>query len=136
MSFRLPESQDLAAIARGGRDDPARELLERCIVSAEHRGTACAARELPPSIVAAIEDEMARADPYADTRLALECPACGHAWTLAFDIASFMWRELEARALAIVRDVHALASAYGWSERDIVQMSTAKRAVYLELAGA
>jgi hypothetical protein len=31
-------------------------------------------------------------------------------------------------------DVHALASAYGWREADVLAMSPMRRQVYLELA--
>ncbi len=81
---------------------------------------------------------MAQADPLAETRLALECPSCAHAWEESFDIAGFLWEEIEARARRIVFDVHALASAYGWTEAQILALSAVsrRRALYLEMARA
>ena len=39
-----------------------------------------------------------------------------------------------ARAGALLHEVHRLASAYGWSETDVLAMSAMRRGVYLELA--
>ena len=36
----------------------------------------------------------------------------------------------------ILREVHTLAAAYGWSEAEILALSPARRRVYLELAAA
>jgi hypothetical protein len=33
-------------------------------------------------------------------------------------------------------DVHALASAYGWSEREILALSDTRRRLYLEMVSA
>ena len=49
-------------------------------------------------------------------RLAIECPACGRAADVPFAIATFLWREVDAWARRTLREVHALARAYGWSE--------------------
>jgi hypothetical protein len=35
-----------------------------------------------------------------------------------------------------MRDVHQLASAYGWSEHDILTMSAGRRQLYLELVAS
>ena len=40
-----------------------------------------------------------------------------------------------AQASALMRDVHALATSYGWSEADVLDLSPRRRAVYLDLAG-
>ena len=78
---------------------------------------------------------MAAADPQADVELALSCPACGHAWPAAFDIASFLWTEVDAWARVLLHEIHALASAYGWREADILALSPRRRRAYLELIG-
>ena len=76
---------------------------------------------------------MAEADPQADIQLALSCPACGHQWLSTFDIVSFFWSEINAWAYRILREVHILASAYGWREADILAMSPYRRQLYLEM---
>ena len=131
LRFRPPTCGDLAAIAgEGGLESTRDALLERCIVDR------VSVEALPDETVAELVAGIVRADPQADVELALRCPSCAREWRSPFDIVSFLWREVEARALALVRDVHALASAYGWSEAEILALSAARRAAYLELADA
>lgn len=136
IAFRPPNSVDLAAL--DAEPDAARRegaLFERCIVAARRDGAAVAAFDLPSSVVALVEEHMARADPQADARLAMRCPACDHCWESLFDIVSFFWSEIEAWALRALHDVHVLASAYGWSESDILALSPRRRQFYLQKVG-
>ena len=41
-----------------------------------------------------------------------------------------------AGAAGLLREVHAIASAYGWAENDVLRMSASRRARYLGLIGA
>ena len=52
-----------------------------------------------------------------------------------FDIATVLWTELAGLARSLIEEVDALASAYGWSEREILALSGRRRRAYLELAG-
>jgi hypothetical protein len=124
--FRLPDSLDLLAATVPG--DPAgtrRALLERCLAGPQ-------AGELPPEVVEAIEARMAEADPQADVRLAVTCQVCSHGWEAAFDIATYLWAEVDAWATRTLYEVHLLAAAYGWRETDILALSLARRRFYLE----
>jgi hypothetical protein len=76
---------------------------------------------------------MAEADPGAWIELALGCPGCGEEWSAPFDIVSFLWAEVEARARELLEEVHALASAYGWGEGEVLALSPERREAYLEL---
>jgi hypothetical protein len=58
--------------------------------------------------------------------------ACGHE-TTQLDTAALLWDEITARAGALLHEVHRLASAYGWSEAQILALSPARRARYLAL---
>ncbi len=44
------------------------------------------------------EHAIEAADPWADLAVGYQCPACGHAGEAAFDIASYLWEEIEAHA--------------------------------------
>jgi len=135
VQFRLPNSRDLAAAAASGDVENGRRLLvERCVLAAR-RGDDEPADDLPAEVVAVLAEQMAQADPQGDVRLSLACPACGHEWQAAFDIVSFFWSEIHAWAQRILHEVHALASAYGWREGDILAMSPWRRQAYLELVG-
>lgn len=125
---RLPTAGDLVEIERAEDVASARlELLRRCRVGG-------GSDPLGDEVVAAVAARMADADPQADIRLALDCPGCGTEWEEPFDPVSFFWQELDAWALRLVRDVHELASAYGWSEEDALAIPAARRRLYLELA--
>jgi hypothetical protein len=134
LCFRLPTAGDLVAIAGADDVDEAERLLVvRCVLAGDS-GRAPAPERLPEEAIRELADGMAEADPQADVELALRCPACGGAWRSPFDIASFLWREVAARARTLLRDVHTLAAAYGWSETDILALSPGRRQAYLDLA--
>lgn len=135
VQFRSPNSFDLFAIADSKDVTEGRDLLlQRCLLLAEHNGEEKAPRELPAGVIAAIVERMAEADPQADVQLAFSCPLCEHRWQAAFDIVSFFWSEINAWAYRTLRDVHALASAYGWHESEILSLGPARRRVYLEMS--
>jgi len=132
--FRLPNSLDLAAIP--GEADPSEirgQLLKRCLCAAHRRGREIDVNQLPPGLLAAVVDQMAQADPQANVQLALGCPQCRHQWQAPLDIASFLWSEIRAWAGRLLREVHQLASAYGWSEAEILALTPARRQAYLEM---
>jgi hypothetical protein len=137
LQIRLPNSTDLSAIAaEPGADRQRRLLFERCLIVARRDGQPAPPRELPPETIDAVAERLAEADPQADVQIAISCPFCGNGWQSAFDIVTFLWSEIEAWACRILRDVHTLASAYGWCERDILALSPARRQFYLEMVGA
>lgn len=134
--FRLPATADLLAIPDGADGDAARAvLIGRCVIEAlDAAGNSVAPQALPSAAIPAISAEMARADRQAIVDLALECPACGHGFAAAFDIASFLMAELHGWAQRLIADVAALARAFGWREADVLALSPVRRQLYLELA--
>lgn len=128
LRFRLPTSADL--LDGGGVEPPAARrdrLLERCLLAGRDH--------LPDHVIDAVLARMTEADPLADIQFALACPACGHTWQSSFDIVAFFWREIHAWVRGLLREVHTLASAYGWSESDILALSPTRRRLYLEMVG-
>jgi hypothetical protein len=127
--FRLPTLEDLAAIGEAPSPEAAaRQLLRACIAEPEDVAYEPASE--------AIFARMAALDPLADAMLELSCEACGGRFEQAFDIASFLWCEIEARAARTLADVHTIARNYGWSESAILAMSPARRQAYLDLIGS
>jgi hypothetical protein len=136
INFRLPNSNDLAAVVPG--DDIAtqkRRLLQRCVLNAKSRGQPVAPDQLLDDTVTALSEQMSKFDPQGDVQLALSCPQCSHRWDAPLDIVSFVWSEIHAWAVRLLHDVHALALAYSWRESDILAMSPWRRQAYLELIG-
>jgi hypothetical protein len=77
-----------------------------------------------------------QADPLAETRISLSCPGCDHEWAEPLDIGAFLWEEIASRAKRLLVDVHALATAYGWTESEILSLSDSRRAFYRSMAQA
>jgi uncharacterized protein (UPF0212 family) len=132
--FRLPNSQDLLAVADCVELQEARRLLfARLILSASHNDEAVGVENLPPEVVDHVVEEMSLADPQGDVKLALGCPACGQKWEALFDIVSFFWSEIDAWARRVLQEVHIIARAYGWPERETLALSPQRRRLYLEM---
>jgi len=136
VKFRLPDSSDLKAIVGCPDAAAARRLLsERCVLEATRDGAETGCETLSEAALEELGSYMAKCDPLADVSLDLKCAECGHTWCVAFDIASFLWREIEVLAKRLLGEVHTLARAYGWSEAEVLGLSAARRNYYLEMAG-
>ncbi len=134
LRFRVPCSRDLAAVAIEPALDAeaaAHRLLELCCVGAHNLPS-----EPLVELLAEVETGLAALDPAADISLALACDSCGHGWAADFDIGALLWEEIEARARALLAEIHGLARAYGWTEPEILALSPERRTAYLELVGA
>jgi hypothetical protein len=125
---RVPTSRDLLAIeALGSVADAQAALLDRCCVDEPSASVA-------PDTCLAIAAALAEIDPQAEVLIGTGCPACGAQAVLPFDIVGHLWSELDHWAEAMLDDVHVLASAYGWSERDALALTPARRAAYIARA--
>jgi hypothetical protein len=135
VAFRSPTSADLLAVAEAPGAEAREALFRRCIESVQYRGGPVDPGALPAEVQDATIAAMAEADPQADVRVETTCAACAHQWPMVFDIVSYLWSEVEDWARRLLTEVHALASAYGWSERDVLALSPLRRRLYLELLG-
>lgn len=135
VEYRTPNSEDvLNATSSGSVESTAEKLLESCILSARHQGEDTSAASLPENLRADVEQAIAQLDPGSECKVALECTQCGHCWSELFDIASYLWSELDDWAQRTLRDIHTLASAYSWSEREILALTPTRRQLYVEMA--
>lgn len=158
LSYRLPTAGDLAELGRTGGQASGRWLVRRCLERVDRRQAASGesatgfrkaemsakrdvvvVEELPDpvweTLEVAIADNVEQCDPQAEIKLALNCPSCGRRWQAPFDIVGFLWRELDGWAVRLLREIHILASAYGWSEPQILALSSQRRQHYLLLIG-
>lgn len=139
LTCRVPDSTDLLALADAGDVVDvanAREVLfAACVLSVSTAGQPV--ETLPAETWAALYDAvdaaLQAADPQADIELGLQCPACGHEWHAPFEIERYFWSELTTWAQRTLHEVHVLASAYGWSEAEILRLPAWRRQFYLDL---
>jgi hypothetical protein len=121
--FRMPDSRDLAEVARVPDPISARKvLLARCQLTGPSEET----------VESAIDQELAHLYDASAVELTMECPECRHNFMVPVDIALFLWDELIGYATSLVDEVDALATRYGWAEADILAMPESRRRFYLE----
>ena len=141
LRLRPIQVQDIEAVASNPQ---AETLLKRCLVEVHSDDMSLTSvnlsgvnlsgdLNLPTEVSTVIAAHLAELDPQADVQLSLRCADCGHSWTTPFDIGIYLWREVESWAMRLLREVHTLAWAYGWSESEILALSPQRRQAYLEM---
>jgi hypothetical protein len=137
VSFRLPDSTDLAAIEGEQDEHQATSLLvRRCVLEASDGSGSFDVASLSSEIIDKVEERMMAFDPGGMVDFEIMCEVCGRCGIVSFDILPFFWSEIASWASRMFQEVHALATAYGWSEAEILAMSPFRRQQYLDLVGA
>jgi hypothetical protein len=130
---RPPRCSDL----RGLEPDIAsagEELFDRCVIDASKGSETITAAQLPPAVRAAAATEIS-ARGMESPLLDLVCGECEHAWRAPVDIVRLVLADLNSWATRLLGDVHRIATAYHWHERDIMALPTRRRLFYLEAIG-
>lgn len=127
--FHRPTSRHLARLTDAtDTEAAARQLLRDCAESIDTLPQELAALD---ALLGEVETALDDADPWADLSIAVTCPACAHDTAASFDIAGYLWEEIDRHAHSLLNDIHTLARAYGWTEPDILALSATRRAAYL-----
>lgn len=129
IDYRLPTSEDLLS----GRPD---DIMTKCLLGIKKNGKDYKGKKLPESIFEALGKEMERVSPLTNISFHLNCPSCDHTWEMKFDIITYLWQEIDNWAKNILQEIYLLASTFGWSERDILSMSSIRRQYYLGMIQA
>jgi hypothetical protein len=134
LHFRLTSSADLAAAEQAPDPAAARTVLvERVVAAARRDGEEIAPAELYEHELQRLSAALAAADPLAEVVFDLECRVCSHRWQVSCDVADCCWRQLDAAARRLLREVHLLARGYGWREADVLALAPLRRRHYLEM---
>lgn len=133
IDYRLPCSEDLLLADGDDAEAACTQILRRCVLHARQAGGELPPQALSPALADAVAAAMAAEDPRADIRIGLACPACGATHERTFDIVAYLWSELDDWAQRLLADVHRLASAYGWTEADVLALSPTRRRLYLDM---
>lgn len=116
---RAPTLADLASAA-GPQD-----LLERVVVEGD-----------PQADAQAVTDFLERAAPVLSIDLDAACPHCARSEAVRFDLAQYLAARLAGERPFLIREVHLIASRYGWSQGEIMALSRADRRAFAGLIEA
>ena len=126
-----PTGADLVAVGSVEPGQARQELLARCLVDAS-----ADVFELPEprlaELIETIGDGLAEADPHSVIEFEPSCAECEHRWSVELDVVGFVWAEVDAWARRLLTEVHILASAYGWTEFDVLSVGSSRRQFYLQ----
>jgi len=125
-ALRRPTGNDLRRwrdAAPSSRDDAVRTMLESLLV----RG------QVSKDDEAQVAEAIVAMDALVAFSVACQCPACGAANDVSVDLEALALKRLAARQRALLQEVHRFASAYGWTEAEVLAVPPARRARYLEL---
>lgn len=137
MKFRLPDSSDVAAAAgEKAEGEFAQHILDRCVLSCTREGESVPVRQLPVPVLDALSQRMETLDPCASVSFSIECPECATRWDARLDVGQMMWQKVQAAAERLLLDVDALARSYGWTESEVLGLSSLRRAAYLQMVAA
>jgi hypothetical protein len=129
---RPPTLRDL--VEAGRHDDVEGEIVGRCVTS--DNGDDVHPDSLRPSARAELDEVMEELAGPALPTLAADCPDCGERALAVVDPCALLWEAVDARAPTLLADIAVLASAFGWSEEAVLNLTGARRAAYLDLVGA
>jgi hypothetical protein len=135
--FRLPNSNDLSAIISAHDENSrAEKLLKSLIVDCKFNKEPCDFNDLPEKIRTILDQRIEVESPQADIFMSVKCVKCTHEWEIRFDILTYLWSEIDSWARHILHDIDLLARTYGWSEKEILSLSPARRQIYLEMVSS
>lgn len=120
--FRVPTGRDELDAADFEQNEAESLLLNRCAEGGAWPGGAGAFQEML--------DEVA---PLIDLELTASCAECGYPHTIQFDIQSYLLGALLGERSRLIREIHRVATAYGWCLDDILSLTRSERRQLVEL---
>lgn len=124
VTLRRPTGGDLRqwrAARPASRAEAVRMMLDTLLLDGQ----------VHPQDEARLAESITAADPLVAFAVSCNCPACGAANEVPVDLDATALARLGAHQHALLREVHCLASHYGWSESEVLAMPPARRAQYL-----
>jgi hypothetical protein len=89
-----------------------------------------------PALIEAIDDLLAEFDPLVAFSVRIACPHCEVETDFPIDLQALALGKLEKIQRELVESIHRLAIVYHWSEAEILDLTTERRARYLRLIEA
>jgi hypothetical protein len=138
LQFRRPTGHDQRAWQKRSFADVAQAraaIVQSLLVGAAETGPAVQNLiGLPPMKFAdAIENSLEEFDPLVAFVVRVCCPQCSVETDFPVDLEAIALTELKKTQIESFQNIHCLASAYHWSEAEILCLSPHKRRRYLKL---
>ena len=112
-SFKVPRAEDELAVVTDSPREAAAQLALLCGAG--------------PADIEAGSAALEQAAPIIDLELTGNCVECGREHAAHFDLQSFLLQRLINERESLLAEIHILASAYGWSLRDILSLARSTR---------
>lgn len=125
LRLRVPTGADQESLPDGDGRGAVLRLVERCRLSVD--GASVAGAGLSQADLDIIDEALDAVSPAVSTRVETSCPGCQARNEVDVD----PYFAVEYLSRQILDDVHEMAIAYHWSERDILALPTARRHEYL-----
>jgi hypothetical protein len=137
VAVRLVTTRDLeAALSMQDEEMGKQILLERCVSLKSASGVASDWESAPDAVRNLALEAFEEIHEGAEFTCVATCPQCGAVEMADLDIGRFLWFEVRNAAKRLLREIHELASAYGWSEAAILGMTPQRRQSYLAMVRA
>lgn len=130
LTFRLPSMSDIHAVNGARAEEALARIVARCRVGpgdGEPPGTVVLER---------LATRFEALDPAARIVVDLRCAECRAALRASVDIAEFVAAAVDLIVDGLLRQIDAIARAYGWSERAILALPGERRATYVAMIAA
>ena len=133
LRVRLPTGADQVGwldIPSTDADELQRTMATRLVVAVN--GVAVASDWcIPQEWIEPLAAELEQHDRGTGLELCTSCPSCGRDAGIALDLEARLLALLRAQQHTLLEQIHQLAAAYHWSERDILALTAQRRRFYL-----
>ncbi|MEL6655206.1 MAG: hypothetical protein AAFR36_02130 [Bacteroidota bacterium] len=123
LQFRLPTGEDEIALQYVPPAQINEKLQERCLIKTPGDKLE----------TAKLESALEKVAPLLETDLQATCPECGKDQSVYFSMQSYLLNTILQDRSNLFREIHLIASAYGWSREEIVNMGRTERKAYVAM---
>ena len=120
IGFRLPTGEDECAVIGLSPKEAKEALLARCVQGGLEVDTLA-------EYSGAIQSTMEALSPLVDVELDAQCAECGHGQRVHFDMQHYLLSSIQGERKRLMQEIHALASNYGWSLSEILNLPRNQR---------
>jgi hypothetical protein len=120
--FRLPTIAEQQTVAGLGTDAAIAALVSRCVLDNDSA-----------EALDSVEKSMEQAGPILSVDLDAACPHCGATQIVRFDMQSYLFRALGHEKQFLLYEVHRIATAYGWTCEETLDLTREERRKFVQL---